>query len=336
MSGKCGVLVFAEQEDGEIHGVSYELLGKGRELADRLGRNLCAVLLGYGLEGGARELIYYGADIVYLFDDPSLRDFNVVLYKRNIVNLVGEIEPDIFLIGATRIGRSLAPRIAAALKTGLTADCTGLDLDEEGNLVQIRPAFSGNIMAQIKTRTRPQMATVRYRMMKPLKRDANRRGEVVKVKVEVPERTGIEILDKMGVEDVDISEAEIIVSAGRGLKSPEDLKLIEELANLLGGVVGASRPLVDAGWISREHQVGFSGNTVKPKVYIAFGISGSPQHLFGMRDSDTIIAVNRDPTAPIINVSDYYVIGDLYEVIPPLIREIKRLKGEGSYGRKQC
>ena len=328
MNGKCGVLVFAEQEDGEIHKVTYELLGKGREIADRLGKNLCAVLLGYNLEDKARELIYYGADKVFLFDHPSLEDFDAVRYKHNIVKLVNEIKPNILLIGATRVGRSLAPRIAASLKTGLTADCVDLDLDEEGSLIQIRPAFSGNIMARIKTRTRPQMATVRYRIMKPLDRDPARKGEVVKMKPEIIENTGTKILEKRRADEVNISDAEIIVAAGRGFKKPEDLKLVKELASLLGGVVGSSRPLVDAGWISKEHQVGFSGNTVKPKVYMAFGISGSPQHLFGMRDSDLIIAVNKDETAPIINFSDYYVVGDLYEILPQLIYEIRRLKGE--------
>lgn len=329
MGGECGVLVFAEQEDGKIHNVVYELLGKGRELADRLGKRLCAVLLGFGLEEKARELIYYGADRVYLFDHPSLKSFDIIRYKHNIVKLVNEVKPDIFLIGATRMGRSLAPRIAAALRTGLTADCVDLDLDDEGNLVQIRPAFSGNIMAQIRTITRPQMATVRYRMMKSLSRNPSRKGEIIRMETELLENSGIEILDRVSASGVNLSEADIIVAAGRGLKNPEDLKLIEEIANLLGGVVGASRPLVDAEWIGREHQVGFSGNTVKPKVYIAFGISGSPQHLFGMRDSDIVIAVNKDPSAPIINFSDYYVIGDLYEIIPPLIRELKRARGVG-------
>ncbi|MBS7639369.1 MAG: electron transfer flavoprotein subunit alpha/FixB family protein [Candidatus Bathyarchaeia archaeon] len=326
MGGECGVLVFAEQEDGRIHNVVYELLGKGRDLANKLGKSLCAVLLGHNLDEEAKELIYYGADIVYLFDHPSLKEFDVIKYKHNIVKLVNSVKPDIILVGATRIGRSLAPRVAAALRTGLTADCVDLDLDEEGNLIQIRPAFSGNIMAQIKTRTKPQMATVRYKMMRPLARDPSRKGEIVKVDAEIPEDTGIEILGKVDAGGINISEAEIIVAAGRGLKRPEDLRLLEELASLLGGVVGSSRPLVDAGWISREHQVGFSGNTVKPKVYFAFGISGSPQHLFGMRDSDIIIAVNKDPSAPIIGVSDYYVIGDLYEIIPTLIHDLKKVR----------
>ena len=327
MPKECGVLVFAEQEDGEVHKVTYELLGKGRELADRLEKKLCAVLLGYNLEDEAKELIYYGADKVYLFDHPSLKEFDVIRYKQNIVDLIRDIQPHIFLIGATRIGRSLAPRIAAALKTGLTADCVDLDLDEEGNLVQIRPAFSGNIMAQIKSRTKPQMATVRYKIMKPLNRDPERKGEIIRKEVEDVKETGIKVLDKLSAGEVNISEADVIVSAGRGLKSPGDFKLIRELAALLGGVVGSSRPLVDMGWIGKEHQVGFSGNIVKPKVYMAFGISGSPQHLFGMRDSDVIIAVNKDPSAPIINVSDYYMIGDLYEILPQLICELKKVRG---------
>ncbi|MCD6088593.1 electron transfer flavoprotein subunit alpha/FixB family protein [Candidatus Bathyarchaeota archaeon] len=323
------VLVFAENNDGRIHPVSYELLGKGRELADSLGVDLNAVLLGWRMENEAFELIYRGADKVFLYDHPSLEEFDVIRYTQNIVKMVRETEPDIFLVGATRIGRTLAPRIAAALRTGLTADCVDLKLDEEGNLVQVRPAFSGNIMAQIVTKTRPQMATVRYKVMKMPERDTGREGEIIRMKVDVIEETGMRIIEKTRADEVEIAEADVIVSGGRGLKRPEDFSLLEELASLLGGVVGSSRPLVDAGWISKDHQVGFSGNTVKPRVYIACGISGSPQHLFGMRDSDIIIAVNKDPTAPIFNVSDYGVVGDLYEFIPLLIREVKRLIGGG-------
>ena len=323
------VLVFAENNDGKVHPVSYELLGKGRELADSLGVDLNAVLLGWRMENEALELIYRGADKVFLYDHPSLEEFDVIRYTHNIVKMVRETKPDIFLVGATRIGRTLAPRIAAALRTGLTADCVDLKLDEEGNLVQVRPAFSGNIMAQIVTKTRPQMATVRYKVMKMPERDTGREGEIIRMKVDVIEETGMRIVEKTRADEVEISEADVIVSGGRGLKRPEDFSLLEELASLLGGVVGSSRPLVDAGWISKDHQVGFSGNTVKPRVYIACGISGSPQHLFGMRDSDIIIAVNKDPTAPIFNVSDYGVVGDLYEFIPLLIREVKRLIGGG-------
>ena len=329
MRKRGDVLVFAEQKNGEIHQVSFELLGKGRELADRLDVELNAVLLGWRVEDKASELVYRGADNVFLYDHPSLKDFNVIKYGRNIVKLVKETRPDIFLIGATRIGRTLAPRIAAALRTGLTADCVDLDLDSDGNLIQIRPAFSGNIMAQIRTKTRPQMATVRYRVMRMNERDISRKGRIIKKEVEVIDETGIKILEKIKADEVNLPEAEVIVSGGRGLKKPEDFKLLQELADVLGGVVGSSRPLVDAGWISKDHQVGFSGNTVKPKVYIACGISGSPQHLFGMRDSDVIIAINKDPTAPIFNVSDYGIVGDLYEVVPLLIREIKKaMEGE--------
>jgi len=322
------ILIFAEQENGEIRQVAYELLGKGRELADKLGAQLNVVLLGWQIENGASELVYRGADNVFLYDHPSLQDFDVVRYGRNIVKLVRETRPEIFLIGATRIGRTLAPRIAAALRTGLTADCIDLDLDNDANLIQIRPAFSGNIMAQIKTKTRPQMATVRYRVMRMRERDTSRTGKIIKKEVEVIDETGMKIIEKIRADEVNLTDAEVIVSGGRGLKKPEDFKLLQELAEVLGGVVGSSRPLVDAGWIGKDHQVGFSGNTVKPKVYIACGISGSPQHLFGMRDSDVIIAINKDPTAPIFNVSDYGIIGDLYEVIPLLIREIKNELGE--------
>ncbi len=320
------VMVFAEQEDGKVHQVTYELLGKGRELAEKSKAMLSSVLLGYQVEKEAEELIYYGADRVFLYDHPSLKDFDVIRYKENLVSLVREEKPGIFLIGATRIGRALGPRVAAALQTGLTADCVELNVDEKGSLIQIRPAFSGNIMAKIRTKTKPQMATVRYKVMKKMERNPDRKGEIIKKKVRIVEETGIEILEKRESSEVDLAEAEIVVSCGRGLRKPEDIKLIEKLAESLNGVLGSSRPLVDDGWISKEHQVGFSGNTVKPKLYIACGISGAPQHLFGMRDSEIIIAVNKDPSAPIFNFSDYGVIGDIYEVIPSLIEAIRRRK----------
>jgi electron transfer flavoprotein alpha subunit len=324
MEGRKSVMVFAEQEDGKIHPVTYELLGKGRELADKSAAELSAVLLGHRMEEEAKELIYYGADKVFLYDHPSLREFDVVRYKENIVSLVKEEKPEIFLVGATHIGRSLGPRTAASLETGLTADCVELDMDEQGNLIQIRPAFSGNIMAKIKTKTRPQMATVRYKVMEKSERDPNRRGEVIAKKVKVIEDTGMRIIEKIESKGVDITEAEVIVSGGRGLRKPEDFKLLEELASLLSAAVGSSRPLVDDGWISKEHQVGFSGNTVKPKLYIACGISGAPQHLFGMRDADVVIAINKDPSAQIFTVADYGIVGDLYEILPALISELKK------------
>jgi len=323
-----GVMVFAEQEDGKIHPVSYELLGKGRDIADKLGVELSCVLLGFQMKNEVSELIYHGADKIFLYDHPSLENFDVIRYKQNIVNLVKEEKPEIFLLGATHLGRSLGPRIAAALKTGLTADCIDLKMDEEGNLIQIRPAFSGNILAHIKTKTRPQMSTVRYKVMEKRERDPTRKGEIIMKNLEVIEDSGMKILKKEKAGEVNITEANIIVSGGRGLKKPDDFKILRELADLLGGVVGSSRPLVDEGWIKREHQVGFSGNTVKPKLYVACGISGSPQHLAGMRDSDVIVAINTDPSAPIFKVADYGIIGDLYEVVPKLIDEIRKNKNK--------
>jgi len=318
-----GLMVFAEQREGRIHPVSYELLGKGREITDRLGAELSSVLLGHQMEEEAKELIYYGADKVFFYDHPAFKDFDLLNYKHNIVRLVREVKPEIFLFGATRLGRSLGPRVAVALDTGLTADCTGLDLDEDGNLIQIRPAFTGNILAHIKTWTRPQMSTVRYKVMQKKARDPNRRGEIIKKDAElVPSLLTIKRKEKLG--GVNISEADVIVSGGRGLKKAEDFSILAALAELLGGVVGSSRPLVDDGWIGKEHQVGFSGNTVKPKLYVACGISGSPQHLAGMRDSDVIVAINSDPSAPIFRLADYGIVGDLYEVVPRLTNEIKR------------
>ena len=323
MKDYSGVMVFAEHRDGRVHPVSYELLGKGREMADRLGVELSSVLLGDQMDEEAVELVYYGADKVFLYNHPAFKDFDLLNYKHNIVKLVREVKPEIFLLGATHLGRSLGPRVAAALGTGLTADCTGLDVDENGNLVQIRPAFSGNILAQIETRTRPQMATVRYKVMQSKVRDTGRKGEIIRKGAEfVPSL--LTIVKKEKVSEDNLSEAVVIVSGGRGLKKAEDFCLLSDLAELLGGAVGSSRPLVDDRWIGKEHQVGFSGNTVKPKVYIACGISGSPQHLAGMRDSGVIIAINSDPSAPIFRVADYGIIGDLYCVVPKLIERIKR------------
>ena len=319
-----GLMVFAEQREGRIHPVSYQLLGKGTEIADKLGVKVSSVLLGNQMEEKAEELIYYGADKVFLYDHPVLKEFDLLNYKHNLVKLIREVKPEIFLLGATRLGRSLGPRVAAALGTGLTADCIGLDTDEDGNLIQIRPAFTGNILAQIKTVTRPQMSTVRYKVMQKKARDPNRRGEIIKRDAElVPSLLTTKKQERLGEVNIAITEADVIVSGGRGLKKAADFGILAELAELLGGVVGSSRPLVDDGWIMREHQVGFSGNTVKPKLYVACGISGSPQHLAGMRGSDVIVAINTDPSAPIFRVADYGIVGDLYEVVPKLTNEIR-------------
>ena len=322
-----GILIYAEVESGRIHPVAFELLGKAREIGERIGGQVWSIILGHEIKDLASELIQYGADKVFVYDHPTLREFDVIRYKEILVDFVKKFNPEIFLIGATPLGRSLAPRVAAALRTGLTADCIDLRIDENGDLIQIRPAFTGNILAHIKTKSRPIMATVRYRVMEMPEKDPSRSGEIIEMEVPEIGETGLKMLEKVEERRVNLAEADIIVAGGRGLKSKDDLKMLEELASLLGGVVGVSRPLVDEGWISKDHQVGFSGNTVKPKLYIACGISGSPQHLAGMRDSEIIVAINVDPSAPIFRYADYGVVGDLYEVLPRLMKILKKCRG---------
>ncbi len=323
-----GVMVFAEQEAGEMHPISFELLGKGREIADKLGVDLSCILLGHQIADEAMEFIYYGANNVFLYEHPSLKNFDPVCYRQNIVNLVQEEHPEILLVGATHLGRSLAPRIAIALDTGLTADCVDLMVDEDGSLIQVRPVFMGKILAYLKTKTRPQVATIRPKAMKKRDRDVTRKGRVVKKDVQVASDSKVTTLGKQKAEGASISDAEVVVSCGRGLESPDDFPIIEELANVLGGAIGVSRPLVEEGWKGKEHQVGFSGYIVKPKLYIACGISGAPQHLAGMKSSDIIVAINTDPSAAIFKVADYGVVGDLYTTLPKLVEEIEKIKEE--------
>ncbi|MEE8323827.1 MAG: electron transfer flavoprotein subunit alpha [Candidatus Bathyarchaeia archaeon] len=325
LSEYSGVLVFGEQRRGVISPVVYELVGKGRELADKLDERLECVILGDNMKAQAEDLAEYNVNKVYVFDSTLLADFRDDPYTQFLTSLVKEIKPSIFLIGATSIGRSLAPRLATRLQTGLTADCTGLDIDSEGNLLQTRPAFGGNVMATILcTNHRPQMATVRYKVMKRAEKQPEYRGEVVFKETEdvVVDRTRILSVSTES-EDVSLAEAQIIVSGGKGLGNPEGFRLIEELANALGGAVGASRLVVDDGWVPFKHQVGLSGKTVRPKLYIACGISGAVQHLAGMQTSDVIVAINKDPSAPIFKVADYGIVGDLYEIIPEIIRFVK-------------
>jgi len=325
VSAYRGVLVFGEQRGGVIAPVVYELIGKGRELADKLEERLECVVLGEHMTAQAEDLATYGVDRVYLFDSPLLADFRDDPYTHFLSTLVRAVKPSIVLIGATSIGRSLAPRLAIRLQTGLTADCTGLDIDAEGNLLQTRPAFGGNVMATILcTNHRPQMATVRYKVMKRAEKQLGRRGEIVLKDVgeAVTDRTRILSVSTES-EDVSLTEAQIIVSGGKGLGSPDGFKLLEELADALGGAVGASRLVVDEGWIPFKHQVGLSGKTVRPRLYIACGISGAVQHLAGMQTSDVIVAINKDPSAPIFKIADYGIVGDLYDVIPEIIRLVK-------------
>ncbi len=332
LSEYTGVMVYAEQRKGVVHPVAYELLGKGRELADQLGEPLYAVLIGSDVKAGAEELAVRSADKVFTYEDPALEDFRDDPYSALMGDLVREVKPSLFLIGATSIGRSLGPKLAAVLETGLTADCTGLEIDPETRLLlQTRPAYGGNIMATIICpNSRPQMATVRYKMMKEADVDPDRKGEIVEKPVDMealPDR--VKILDyQPSPEQVNIIDAEIVVSGGKGLGEPSGFAVIEELAQALGGAVGASRPTVDEGWKEYRHQVGLSGRTVRPKLYMACGISGAVQHLAGMKTSDVIIAINKDREAPIFSVSTLGAVGDLYEVIPILAEKVRKHKGD--------
>lgn len=321
-----GVWIFAEQSQGKIASVAYELLGIGRKLADELKSELCAVLFGKSDE--VEELIKWGADKVYYVNSSDYTYLDDDLYSKTLVKLVNEYKPEIILAGATATGRSFIPRVAARLRVGLTADCTGLEIDKEtGNLLQIRPAFGGNIMATIICpNSRPQIATVRPRVMKPGEYNPSKNGEIIKIdslkpsgKVKVLER----IEDKSFCR-VNLQDAKVIVSGGRGIGGPEDFKMLWELANLLGGTVGASRAAVDEGWIPYAHQIGQTGKTVCPKIYIACGISGAVQHLVGMQSSDIIVAINKDPNAPIFNVATYGIVGDAKEIIPLIIKKLKQ------------
>jgi electron transfer flavoprotein alpha subunit len=325
-----GVWVVAEHLHGELRRGTYELLGEGRRLADKRGAELSAVLLGDQIEGLAPRLIAHGADRVYLAQDPVLAHYRTGPYADVLAGMINQHRPEIVLVSATPQGRDLAPRVAARVSAGLTADCTGLDIGEEGLLVQTRPAFGGNLMATIVCRqARPQMATVRPGVMKALAADPARAGEVVSVPVHLDERGVlakiVEIVQQEGDGQVNLQDAQIIVSGGRGLGKAESFALIRELAQALGGAVGASRAAVDAGWIPAYHQVGQTGRTVQPKLYIACGISGAVQHLAGMGSSDVIIAINKDPSAPIFNIATYGVVGDLFEIVPALTKKLKEM-----------
>jgi electron transfer flavoprotein alpha subunit len=324
-----GVWVFAEQRGGMVASVAYELLGAGRRLADELKTELSAVLLGSS-EDQAKELIKWGADRVYYCKDPIFEKFNDEPYSKLLIKLINEHKPEIVLAGATPIGRSFIPRVAARVRTGLTADCTALEIDRDtGNLLQIRPAFGGNIMATILCPNhRPQIATVRPRVMKRGEYNADRKGEIIPVSADnIASRTKVlETIKEVSECMVNLQEADVIVAGGRGLGKIEGFKMLEELAEVLGGAVGASRAAVDEGWIPYSHQVGQTGKTVCPKIYIACGISGAVQHLVGMQSSDIIIAINKNPEAPIFNVATYGIVGDVYEVVPLLIKKLKEAK----------
>lgn len=327
LSSYKGVWVFAEHRSGEVCQIAFELLGSGRKLADDLSVPLSAVLIGSDVEKEAQRLFAYGADNVYLVEDESLKLYNDESYADIFVQLIKSYKPEIVLMGATTYGRSLAPRVASRLNTGLTADCIELEIDPEKKiLMQTRPAFGGNLMATIICPNhRPQMSTVRPKVMKPLQPDENRQGEIIRPEVNINSNTKVKVVDVVRTlyETVNLAEADIIVSGGRGLGDPKNFALVEELARVLGGAVGASRATVDAGWIDYSHQVGQTGKTVGPKVYFACGISGAIQHLAGMSSSDIIIAINKNPDAPIFKVATFGIVGDVLEVLPQLIKEFK-------------
>ena len=325
------VWVFVEQREGNIMPVVFELLGEGRRLADEIGVNLCGVLLGDDVDKLSKEVISHGADKVYIADSSLLKNYTTEGYAKVISEAIDELKPEIFLLGATHIGRDLAPRIASRVNTGLTADCTKLEIDpEDKKLKQTRPAFGGNIMATIICPNhRPQMSTVRPGVMKKALKEEARKGIVSKLNISLKEsdmRTRVikKVVEKKDL--ISLTDANIIVAGGLGVGSKEGFEPLKKLADKLGGVVGASRAAVDAGWIDRSYQVGQTGTTVKPTIYIACGISGAIQHMAGMQDSDMIIAINKNESAPILKAADYSIVGDLHEIIPLMADSIDNIE----------
>ena len=325
-----GVWVFAEQREGELQKVSLELLGEGRRVADKLGVKLTALLLANNVSNLAEKLAAHGADEVLVAEDKNLEHYTTDAYTKVICDLATERKPGILFVGATFIGRDLGPRIAARLSTGLTADCTSIDVEvENGDLLATRPAFGGNLMATIACpEHRPQMATVRPGVFEAVTTDASN-CKIEKVNVNLADndvRTKVIETVKTAKDIIDISEAKIIVAGGRGVGSKENFAMLQELADVLGGVVAGSRAAVEKGWIENAYQVGQTGKTVKPTIYIACGISGAIQHVAGMQDSEVIIAINKDETAPIMSVADYGIVGDVKKVLPELIAQAKAIK----------
>ncbi|KAB3526347.1 electron transfer flavoprotein subunit alpha/FixB family protein [Alkaliphilus serpentinus] len=329
------VWTIAEQSKGKLRGVSFELLSRGRKLADKMNTQLCSVLLGSNVSDEAlQELIYRGADNVYFIDDPRLENFIVETHSNVLSDLIREYKPHTILAAATSSGRSLMPYVAIQVNTGLTADCTELDIEEgTKHLLQTRPAIGGNIMATIKTPNHdPQMATVRPKSSRPLPEDTGRVGKIIRLSLKdelVDNRVEMIGFRKDLEEFVNIEEAEVVVAGGKGMKKQENFGMLKELAKRFDGVVGASRDAVDRGWLPYPHQIGLSGKTISPKLYICAGISGSIQHLAGIKTSETIIAVNTDPDANIFQLADFGIIGNLFEVIPKLNQRLENYKKEG-------
>lgn len=334
-----GVWVFIEQNNGKIEGVSLELLGAGRKLADKLDVPLSGVLLGYEIKSLSREVISYGADQVYVIDHEVMKDYRTESYMKAVIQLAEKYKPEIFLYGATSNGKDLASAVATDLSTGLTADTTMLDVEVEKRLLEAsRPAFGGNIMATILCKKhRPQMATVRPKVMKAMEPDHDRQGEVIEEPISLREddmRTKVIEIVKDVTKKVNLAEAHVVVAGGKGMGDIQNFQLIHELADSIGATVGGTRDVVEAGWLPHEQQVGQTGETITPKIYFAIGISGAIQHVVGMKNSELIIAINKDPEAPIFDVATYGIVGDALEIVPKLIEKFKEARergGEMSY-----
>ena len=334
-----GVYVFAQQVDNELSGIAFELLGKAKDLAKDLDTDVTAILIGYQVKNLADELAAYGADKVIVVDDPELKEYRTEPYTHAMASVINEYKPDIVLVGATAIGRDLGPRVSARVATGLTADCTVLEIGDfpinpipnqeqkHNQLLMTRPAFGGNTIATIACPdNRPQMATVRPGVMQKIDRIDGAKAEVIEFNPGfTPDNKYVEILEivKSVKDTVDIMDAKILVSGGRGVGSAENFKILQDLADVLGGTVSCSRAVVDSGWMERDYQVGQTGKTVRPNLYFAIGISGAIQHVAGMEESDIIIAINKDETAPIFDVADYGIVGDLNKILPALTAQIK-------------
>ncbi|NLU53268.1 MAG: electron transfer flavoprotein subunit alpha [Clostridiaceae bacterium] len=325
-----GIAVYVDHENGLIHPVTLELIGKARELADKINHPVYCIFIGAGITDKAEELLHYGVDNVYVYDHEAFRHFKIDVYTSAFEDFVNNIRPTAILVGATNVGRQLAPRVAARFRAGLTADCTVLDIKGNTDLVQIRPAFGGNIMAEIHTpNARPQLATVRYKVMNAPERNEKASGKITICDLsKVVLNSDIEVIDVVPkAKEKFIENADVLVVAGRGVKTQEDLNMIRELADLLGGDVACTRPLIEAGWFEAKKQIGLSGRTVRPKLIITCGVSGSVQFAAGMNNSEMIVAINKDDKAPIFKIAHYGIVGDLYEVLPRLIARIKAEKG---------
>ena len=326
-----GISVYVEYSNNEIHPVTFELIGKARELADKINQKVSCVFIGHDIADKAKELLHYGADKVYVYDNEKLKDFRIEPYTKMFERFVSEVKPSVILVGATNLGRSLAPRVAARYKTGLTADCTVLDIKENTDLIQIRPAFGGNIMAQIITpNSRPQLATVRYKVMSALDRSLEAKGEVKICKVKEKDLISNIVVKevKPKKKEKSISDAEVLVVAGRAIKTEKEMSMVKELASILGGEVAVTRPLIENGMADGSRQVGLSGRTVRAKLIITCGVSGAVQFTAGMSGCESIFAINKDEKAPIFKVAHYGIVGDVNEVVPKLIEQIKENGGE--------